>query len=99
VRSLGNPTSISALLRDASERDLNAVLDRARGVEVSRKDAIEALQKMCRSKGWWIQTFSSGPKKRPESDIKAAELQLAVLVQVTDGLRKKEAAHASDSGA
>lgn len=94
MTKFGNPTSVTNLLKQESERRLAATLAEARDVKVERADAIAELGKMCRSKAWWIQNFGSGPKKRAQHDIDTARRQLAVLVQLEDFLRGKEAANA-----
>lgn len=98
MNTFRDTTSITSLLRDESERRLQSLFQELRAVDVSRAEAIKQLNRMSRSKGWWIQTFSSGPKKRQQHEIDTARLQLAVLVQLHDHLRKKEAARATDPG-
>ncbi|MFC3074950.1 hypothetical protein [Shinella pollutisoli] len=98
MTKFGNPTSVSALLRDESERRLYALFDDIRTLDIGRAEARELLHGMCRSKGWWIQTFASGPKKRPPHDVEKARRQLAVLLRLEEWMLQKEAGHAADPG-
>lgn len=98
MTNFGNPTSITSLLKEERERRLQSMFAEARTLEIDRAQAIELLHGMCRSKAWWIMDFRSGPKKRPQQDIERAERQLAVLVQLEEMLRQREAANAAATG-
>ncbi|WP_331373798.1 hypothetical protein [Sinorhizobium chiapasense] len=83
----GRATTVTALAQEAEERAVKHLFDRARHIDVDRKQAIESLESMARSKVWWLQTH--GPR-RPAHDVAKQEHHLAVLVQTLDVLKDKE---------
>lgn len=81
-----NPTGVTALAYEMEEREISSYFDRARRVEVNRNEAIDSLEKMARSKVWWLRTHG---EKRPANDVAVQERHLAVLVQTADTLKRK----------
>jgi hypothetical protein len=61
-----------------------------RGERPTMQDVIVELEKRARSAHWWLQTFSSGPKKHSDAAIAKKRLQLAVFVQVRDRWSERE---------
>ncbi|MCA1490116.1 hypothetical protein I6F11_04180 [Ensifer sp. NBAIM29] len=85
--------SVTDLAHQAEEREIASYLERARHTAVDRNLAIEHLNKMARSKVWWLRQH--GPK-RPKNDVAVQETHLAVLVQVMDFLKGKGGLDAAD---
>lgn len=83
----GQGNGVTALVQQAEEREIATYFERARRIEINRAEAIDCLDKMARSKVWWLR--SHGPK-RPATDVEVQERHLAVLVHVLDTLKRKQ---------
>jgi len=83
----GQSTSVSSLIREAEERQLQEVVAGARTPSLSVVQIRQSLGEMIRSKVGWIQRFSEGRNKRPDHEIVKARAQLASLVQARDLLK------------
>jgi hypothetical protein len=49
------------------------------------------MERMAHAKQGWLSTFSAGKKKRPDHEIEAQRLHLAVLRQAADEYRNAAA--------
>ncbi|MBD9539948.1 hypothetical protein IB276_10845 [Ensifer sp. ENS04] len=79
-------TSVNDLVHQHEEREFAAYFDRARHIEVSREAAIDSLNRMARSKVYWLRQHGGS---RPKSDVAVQEHHLAVLVQMMDFFKGK----------
>lgn len=80
------PISTGNLIRDAELRAEEAAIDLVRREPLPDSVVITGLRAMITSKLWWLDTFSGGPKKRPDNEIQARRRELAILVQARDKL-------------
>ena len=55
---------------------------------LSHADMAEDLRKMVTSKANWLETFSSGSKKRPDHELKIQRKHLTVLQQAADDYQR-----------
>ncbi|MBP2564618.1 hypothetical protein J2766_001177 [Agrobacterium tumefaciens] len=81
-------TSVDSLAKAAEERLIREKMAAARDVDMSVQAIVDHLDKMARSKIWWIDTNSQGRNARPAADIATQRLHLAALVKARDLLRK-----------
>ena len=79
-------TSVNDLVYQHEEREMAAHFERARHIQVERDDAIDSLNKMARSKVYWLRQHGGS---RPKNDVAVQEQHLAVLVQMLDYLKGK----------
>ncbi|MDR6189219.1 hypothetical protein QE372_001487 [Agrobacterium pusense] len=90
-------TLVDSLAKATEERLIREKLAAARDVEMSDQAILDHLDKMARSKIWWIDTNSHGRNARPAADIATQRLHLAALVKARD-LLKKGSGNATESG-
>ena len=62
---------------------MNADADR-----LSFSEMAEDLHKMVTSKSVWLETFASGPKKRPDQEIEIQRKHLTVLQQAAEDYQR-----------
>lgn len=55
---------------------------------LSHADMAEDLRRMVTSKADWLETFSSGSKKRPDHELEIQRKHLAVLQQAADDYQR-----------
>ncbi|RSC31227.1 hypothetical protein EGT36_21375 [Agrobacterium sp. FDAARGOS_525] len=54
----------------------------------SHAEMVDGLEKMITAKAGWIETFSTGPKKRPDHEIEIQQKHLSVLRQAVEDYRR-----------
>ncbi|YP_010115354.1 hypothetical protein PBC5_gp37 [Sinorhizobium phage PBC5] len=79
-------TTVNDLAFQNEERQIASYFERARHIVVDTPAAVESLNKMARSKVWWIR---QNRDKRSKHDVATQESYLAVLVQLHDYLKLK----------
>lgn len=84
---MGNPSGVSGLIKQAEEHKLREASRAALKPELSVAQLLAGLKAQVSSKVWWLDQFSSGPKKRPDTEITARRHELAVLVQAAQRLK------------
>ncbi|UYZ08236.1 hypothetical protein CFBP5507_04305 [Agrobacterium salinitolerans] len=90
-------TSVDSLAKATEERLIREKMAAARDVDMSMQAILDHLDKMARSKIWWIDTNSQGRGARPAADIATQRLHLAALVKARD-LLKKGSGNATEAG-
>ncbi|WP_312809317.1 hypothetical protein [Agrobacterium cavarae] len=51
-------------------------------------EMVVGLDKMIAAKSGWLETFSTGPKKRPDHEIEIQKNHLSVLMQAAEDYRR-----------
>jgi len=82
-----NPSGVSGLIKQAEEHKIREASRAALTPELSMAQLLEGLKAQVTSKVWWLEQFSSGPRKRPDTEINARRHELAVLVQAAKRLK------------
>ncbi|KQV27867.1 hypothetical protein ASC97_05760 [Rhizobium sp. Root1203] len=77
-------TSADNIIRRAEEHKINEGMALARTPVLSVAAIATGLKQLISSKLWWLESFSAGPRKRPENEIFSRRQELAVLVQAYD---------------
>lgn len=55
---------------------------------ISHPDMAEGMRKMATAKSGWLETFSSGAKKRPDHEIETQQKHLQVLEQAAEDYQR-----------
>lgn len=58
------------------------------GERLSHADMADDLRKMVTSKAHWLETFSSGSKKRPDGELEIQRKHLTVLQQAAEDYQR-----------
>lgn len=87
--------NVTQLAQQAEERAFQYAKTQARLRTLSLAQVLEELDKRARSTHWWLEKFSDGRDKRPDTQIEQKQLELAVLVQVRDRLKDMPATKAA----
>ena len=90
-------TSVDSLAKATEERLIKEKMAAARDVEMSLPDILDHLEKMARSKIWFIDKNSQGRDARPAADMVTQRQHLSALVKARD-LLKKGSGNATESG-
>lgn len=90
--------SVSDAAYRAQEAAVKRHMDAGRQRTLTVEEARGSLEKQARAKAYWLTKHSDGRDKRPDTDIEARRLEIAVLLQVADRLRKPEAGDVSRDG-
>lgn len=83
-----SPTSVTALAHQADQAEFEQAWYAAAGQTMKKSEVIEALTQAARSKKWWLDKFSEGPKKRPDHEIDRARQQFTALVKAVEKLKE-----------
>lgn len=81
------PVSVTALAHAADDAAFRKAWDEASASTMMKSEVIESLTSAARSKHWWIETFSAGPRKRPDHEIERARSQFTALVKSVEKLK------------
>lgn len=77
-------TTPTALVDQAADRARLERMDAARTATWTKGRVVQELDKMIRSKSWWLDNHGTGQRSRPDHEVNARKREMTALVLAMD---------------